>query len=428
MGNHREKQSLLKQLGYACRHLEEHHLEAAASCVRRAQILVLQSDDMCTSEKGRSRGTKPITDTRAAADGRAGLENDVLAPSPSAMLLETPNTHGYNSCDGQKISIFDCLARDCLHQAERVLGALLTWEEKEVKPFAWNPKAPCWPPGQTITEISPVNEVPAEARQEGEEETPTEEGKEAIPKETKLEAPKEMKEERLTITEEPMEVEPTAAPQESKDTEKKRVPVAAEDVLEKKLQDLLPTLPFKELSTSFVQAQLEDVMRRPRGKFDKFRDVIERVWRRYRDEVVQETSYYDNAFELDEDDTSQTWEAYEDDDSQIGNGHVDQNDDNLPSHYEEDTKIQHALRQEGLIPQGNPICPTCRRGTVVCAHVLAQPCTDCGASLSRDPLSHHIFGREHVACYKCNGDWCWPCFSRRLHRSCAMAEGSRCSN
>lgn len=52
-------------------------------------------------------------------------------------------------------------------------------------------------------------------------------------------------------------------------------------VLEKRLMTLLPTLPREVLSTSMVQAKLEELMRKPRGRFDKFRMDIARIWRAY---------------------------------------------------------------------------------------------------------------------------------------------------
>lgn len=52
-------------------------------------------------------------------------------------------------------------------------------------------------------------------------------------------------------------------------------------VLEKRLMTLLPTLPREELSTSLVQAKLEELMRKPKGRFDKFKMDIARIWRAY---------------------------------------------------------------------------------------------------------------------------------------------------
>lgn len=52
-------------------------------------------------------------------------------------------------------------------------------------------------------------------------------------------------------------------------------------VLETRLKDLLPRLKREDLSTSFVQARLEEFMKKPYGRLDKFKLEIARVWRSY---------------------------------------------------------------------------------------------------------------------------------------------------
>jgi len=52
-------------------------------------------------------------------------------------------------------------------------------------------------------------------------------------------------------------------------------------VLDKKLQELLPTLPEDTLNTAFVQKKLEEYMRKPFGRLDKFKLDIARIWRNF---------------------------------------------------------------------------------------------------------------------------------------------------
>jgi len=50
-------------------------------------------------------------------------------------------------------------------------------------------------------------------------------------------------------------------------------------VLERKLEAILPTFPKDSLATEYIQARLEEAMQRPAGKFDKFRADIDLYWR-----------------------------------------------------------------------------------------------------------------------------------------------------
>lgn len=52
-------------------------------------------------------------------------------------------------------------------------------------------------------------------------------------------------------------------------------------ILEARLGELLPRLSLEQLSTAAVQAQLEDYMQKPRGRFELFRKDISRVWRSF---------------------------------------------------------------------------------------------------------------------------------------------------
>jgi len=52
-------------------------------------------------------------------------------------------------------------------------------------------------------------------------------------------------------------------------------------MLEKKMAELLPTLPRDQLSTPFVQAHLENFMNLPAGRLHKFKNEIGRIWRVY---------------------------------------------------------------------------------------------------------------------------------------------------
>lgn len=52
-------------------------------------------------------------------------------------------------------------------------------------------------------------------------------------------------------------------------------------VLEKRMGELLPSLPVEMLATPYVQAKLEDLMQKPHGRFDKFKTDIARIWRCY---------------------------------------------------------------------------------------------------------------------------------------------------
>lgn len=54
--------------------------------------------------------------------------------------------------------------------------------------------------------------------------------------------------------------------------------------LEKRLAQLLPTLPREQLSTPFVQARLEGVMQKPEGRLNAFKMDIARIWRSFLEE------------------------------------------------------------------------------------------------------------------------------------------------
>lgn len=52
-------------------------------------------------------------------------------------------------------------------------------------------------------------------------------------------------------------------------------------VLEKRLNELLPTLPRELIDTPFAQRKLEEYMRKPYGRLDKFKMDIARIWRAF---------------------------------------------------------------------------------------------------------------------------------------------------
>jgi len=65
------------------------------------------------------------------------------------------------------------------------------------------------------------------------------------------------------------------------------------EVLERRLAALLPTLPREQLSTPLVQEKLEESMRKPHGRLDKFKLEIARIWRKYLETTAGQTEDVD---------------------------------------------------------------------------------------------------------------------------------------
>jgi len=59
------------------------------------------------------------------------------------------------------------------------------------------------------------------------------------------------------------------------------------------LAALLPTLPREQLSTPLVQEKLEESMRKPHGRLDKFKLEIARIWRKYLETTAGQTEDVD---------------------------------------------------------------------------------------------------------------------------------------
>lgn len=88
----------------------------------------------------------------------------------------------------------------------------------------------------------------------------------------------------------PAAAKPASPTKPVSSVEAEEIYVRQVQVLEKKLASLLPTIPRNELSTDYVQARLEESMQKPPGRLDKFKKDIARVWRRYKEDPVEEVN------------------------------------------------------------------------------------------------------------------------------------------
>jgi len=74
--------------------------------------------------------------------------------------------------------------------------------------------------------------------------------------------------------------------------------------LEKRFRELVPTFAAAQLSTAFVQEQLEEAMKLPAGRLDRFRLDIGRIWRAFADTRKTDHCEQDDISDCEQDDIS----------------------------------------------------------------------------------------------------------------------------